>query len=91
MESQKVKFKANCNKNWAKLIKYVSCTSRISKPNNILKARGSKLKKKCKFIHEKSDSKECKAKLECRKVKCGANLSTIWANSPKYASCTSGR
>ena len=29
MECQKLKFKANCNKNWANLIKYESCTSSI--------------------------------------------------------------
>ena len=29
MECQKVKCKADCNKNWAKLIKYASYTSSI--------------------------------------------------------------
>ena len=29
MECQKVKCKADCNKNWANSIKYVSCTSCI--------------------------------------------------------------
>ena len=44
----------------------------FSEPSEILLARGTRhLIKKIKCIHEKSDSNECKTKLECRKVKCG--------------------
>ena len=38
MECQEVKFKADFNKNWAKSIKYASCSSSISKPPKILPA-----------------------------------------------------
>ena len=38
MECQEVKCKADCNKNWAKLIKYASCSASISKPPKILPA-----------------------------------------------------
>ena len=33
--------------------------------------------------------KECKTNLECKKIKCEANRSNIWAKWTKYASCTS--
>ena len=46
MECQKVKWKAGCDKNWAKSIKYGSCTWSISEPPKILPARGSRLNKK---------------------------------------------
>ena len=69
-----------------------------SKPPKILPAGGTKACTKpnfknneCKCIHEKSDSKECKTKLECRKVKCEANCSNNWAKLTKHASCTSSR
>ena len=77
MEWQKVKYNADCNKNWAKLIKYVGCTSSISEPPKILPVR------EIKIIYEKSDSKECKTNL----VKQIAVKN--WAKLTKYASCTS--
>ena len=46
MECQEVKCKADCNKNWAKSIKYASCSSSISKPPKMLPARGLRLNKK---------------------------------------------
>ena len=46
MECQEVKCKADFNKNWAKSIKYASCSSSISKPPKILPARGLRLNKK---------------------------------------------
>ena len=46
MECQEVKCKADCNKNWAKSIKYASCSSSISKPPKKLPARGLRLNKK---------------------------------------------
>ena len=38
---------------------------------------------------ERSDSKECKTKLEPTKVKCGANHCKIWEEWTEYVSCTS--
>ena len=67
MECQKVKFKANCSKNWAKSIKILICKLYLllvvfTKPLKILPAKGTrpnkKYKYKCTLI--KSDSKECK-------------------------------
>ena len=46
MECQEVKCKADCNKNWAKSIKYASCSSSISKPPKMPPARGLRLNKK---------------------------------------------
>ena len=46
MECQEVKCKADCNKNWAKSIKYKSCSASISKSPKILPARGLRLNKK---------------------------------------------
>ena len=46
MECQEVKCKADFNKNWAKSIKYASCSASISKPPKILPARGLRLNKK---------------------------------------------
>ena len=40
---------------------------------------------------EKSDSKECKTNLECKKVKCRTNRSNNLTKSTRYASCTSSR
>ena len=59
-----------------------------------LPARGTRLnkkKRKHKFIHENSNSKECTTRFECREVKCGANHGKFWAKSTKYASCTSSQ
>ena len=44
MECQKVKYKVECNKYWAKSMKYSSCTS--SKPPKILPAGGYRLNKR---------------------------------------------
>ena len=49
MEYQKVKCKADCNKNKGKLINYASCASSIFKPLKVLPARGFKLNKKNKM------------------------------------------
>ena len=47
MECQKVKWKAGCNKNWAKSIKYASCILQVfCKPPKILPARVLWLNKK---------------------------------------------
>ena len=46
MECQEVKFKADFNKNWAKSIKYASCSSSFPKPPKIQPARGLRLNKK---------------------------------------------
>ena len=62
MECQEVKCKADCNKNWAKSIKYASCSASISKPPKILLARGLRLNKKKQNVNvfmKKCDSKDC--------------------------------
>ena len=46
MECQELKFKADFNKNWAKSIKYASCSSSFPKPPKIQPARGLRLNKK---------------------------------------------
>ena len=46
MECQEVKCKADFNKNWAKAIKYASCSSSFPKPPKIQPARGLTLNKK---------------------------------------------
>ena len=46
MECQKVKSKADCDKNWAKLIKYANCIQVYSKPLKILPPRGLRGNKK---------------------------------------------
>ena len=46
MECQKVKSKADCDKNWAKSIKYANCIQVFSKPLKILPPRGLRGNKK---------------------------------------------
>ena len=62
MECQEVNCKADFNKNWAKSIKYASCSASISKPPKILPARGLRLNKKKQNVNvfmKKCDSKDC--------------------------------
>ena len=66
----------------------------ISNPLEILPARGTRPNKQKINVNvflKKSDLKECKTNLECRKVKCAANSHKNWVKSTKYASCTSSR
>ena len=54
MECQKVKSKADCDKNWAKSIKYANCIQVFSKPLKILPPRGlrgNKKRTKCKYAN----------------------------------------
>ena len=61
------------------MIKYVSCTSSFffEPPKDSYQLEVSNNKNNCKCILEKSDSKECKFKLKCRKV----NVDQTIANS----------
>ena len=46
MECRKVKSKADCDKNWAKSIKYANCIQVFSKPLKMLPPRGLRGNKK---------------------------------------------
>ena len=71
MECQKVKCKADCRikigqsqLNMQAILKYFLSLLRSYR----LKVIDYIREKKCKCVHEKSDSKDCKTNIECRKV-----------------------
>ena len=86
LECRKVK----CGAKWTK---YASCTFSQWYFLSPLRSYQLEVQDQIKInkyicILEKSDLKEWKTNLECRKVKCGANHNKNWAKPTKYASCT---